>query len=47
MPRGDNGPRFVHEFELAPTPQQARLLGIRLDLARQMTLQAQLPENLL
>jgi putative transposase len=36
MPRGDNGPRFVHEFELTPTPQQARLLGIRLDLARQM-----------
>jgi hypothetical protein len=36
MPRGDNGPCFVHEFELAPTPQQARLLAIRLDLARQM-----------
>ena len=36
MPRGDNGPRFIHEFELAPTPQQARLLRIRLDLARQL-----------
>jgi hypothetical protein len=36
MPRGDRDPRFIHEFELAPTPQQARLLGIRLDLARQM-----------
>src|SRR5262245_59501236 len=36
MPRGDNGLRFVHQFELAPTPQQARLLAIRLDLARQM-----------
>jgi hypothetical protein len=31
-----NGPRFIHEFELAPTPQQARLLRIRLDLARQL-----------
>jgi transposase len=31
-----SGPRFIHEFELAPTPQQARLLRIRLDLARQL-----------
>ena len=36
MPRADTGPRFIHELELALTPQQARLLGIRLDLARQM-----------
>jgi hypothetical protein len=36
MARGDQDPRFVHEFELGPTPQQARILGIRLDLARQM-----------
>jgi putative transposase len=28
--------RFIHEFELAPTPPQARLLKIRLDLGRQM-----------
>src|SRR5258707_1273989 len=31
-----SGPRFIHEFELAPTPQQARMLRIRFDLARQM-----------
>lgn len=36
MPRGDTGPRFIHEFELAPTPQQARILDIRLDLGRQI-----------
>lgn len=35
MPRSE-GPRFIHEFELDPTPAQARELGIRLDLARQM-----------
>jgi putative transposase len=29
-------PRFIHEFELAPTPAQARILRIRLDLGRQM-----------
>src|SRR5262245_57434976 len=28
--------RFVHEFALIPTPHQARILGIRLDLGRQM-----------
>jgi hypothetical protein len=27
--------RFVHEIELTPTPHQARILGIRLDLGRQ------------
>jgi hypothetical protein len=36
MPRGHQGLRFIHEFALAPTPQQARLLRIRLDLARQL-----------
>jgi hypothetical protein len=36
MPRDHKGSRFVHEFELDPTPQQARLLRIRLDLARQL-----------
>jgi hypothetical protein len=36
MAHGANDPRFVHEVELDPTPQQARTLGIRLDLARQM-----------
>jgi hypothetical protein len=28
--------RFIHEFELTPAPWQARILGIRLDLARQL-----------
>jgi hypothetical protein len=28
--------RFVHEFSLDPTPAQARILRIRLDLARQL-----------
>jgi putative transposase len=36
MTRGHKGPRFVHEFALDPTPQQARFLRIRLDLARQL-----------
>lgn len=31
----DSSPRFVHEFALAPTPRQARVLRIRFDLARQ------------
>jgi putative transposase len=29
-------PRFIHEFELAPTPHQARILRVRLELGRQM-----------
>ena len=28
--------RFIHEFEIALTPAQARVLRIRLDLARQL-----------
>ena len=32
----NRGPRFVHEFELAPTPAQARELDIRLRLGRQL-----------
>jgi len=28
--------RFIHEFELAPTPHQARILRVRLELGRQM-----------
>jgi hypothetical protein len=36
MPRRTTGPRFVAEFALAPSPRQARILAIRLDLARQM-----------
>jgi putative transposase len=28
--------RFIHEFELDPSPQQARILGIRLELGRQV-----------
>src|SRR5262245_24398172 len=35
MLRSDNRPRFVHECELAPTPQQARILAIRFNLGRQ------------
>lgn len=29
-------PQFTHEFALAPTPHQARVLAIRFQLARQM-----------
>jgi hypothetical protein len=36
MARGDKDPRFVHEFELDPTPEKARILGICLDLGRQI-----------
>jgi transposase len=32
----DTSPRFVHEFELVPTPAQVRILRVRLDLARQL-----------